>query len=152
VPVGLRKLIGKGSFDHVGYEGMFLFKRQGRYYLCCAEQIDGRYSCMVATSTSLLGPYSARYEAIRHGGHNVFFVDASGQWWSTFFGPPHTERAAVLPVHFDAEGQLACGTGQRREDRDAEAAKQRPRQVLRGTLRDPVRTGPGQDRQPGQED
>jgi beta-xylosidase len=102
-------IFGKDSFDHVGYEGMFLFKRQGRYYLCCSEQIDGRYSCMVATSTSLLGPYSARYEAIRHGGHNAFFVDASGQWWSTFFGPPYSERAAVLPVHFDAEGRLACG-------------------------------------------
>jgi len=103
------EIFGKDSFDHVGYEGMFLFKRQGRYYLCCSEQIDGRYSCMVATSTSLLGPYSARYEAIRHGGHNAFFVDASGQWWSTFFGPPYSERAAVLPVHFDAEGRLACG-------------------------------------------
>lgn len=33
----------------------------------------------------------------------------SGQWRSTFFGPPYSERAAVLPVHFDAEGHLACG-------------------------------------------
>ena len=57
---------------------MFLFKAGGRYYLCCAEQIDGRYSCMVATSTNLCGPYSARYEAIPHGGHNTFFRDASG--------------------------------------------------------------------------
>lgn len=102
-------IFGKGSFNHVGYEGMFLFKRGGLYYLCCSDQIDGRYSCMVATSRNLLGPYSARYEAIRHGGHNVFFADPDGQWWSTFFGPPYSERAALLPVHFDAAGTLMPG-------------------------------------------
>jgi len=102
-------IFGKDSFDHVGYEGMFLFKRGGLYYLCCSDQIDGRYSCMIATSKNLLGPYSARYEAIRHGGHNAFFADPAGQWWSTFFGPPYSERAAVLPVHFDVEGRLRPG-------------------------------------------
>jgi len=102
-------IFGKDSFDHVGFEGMFLFKRDGLYYLCCSDQIEGRYSCMVATSENLLGPYSARYEAIRHGGHNTFYTDADGQWWSTFFGPPHYERAAVLPVHFNAEGRLLPG-------------------------------------------
>jgi len=104
-------IFGKDSFDHVGYEGMFLFQRGGLYYLCGSDQIDGRYSCMVATSKSLLGPYSERYEAIRDGGHNAFFVEPAGQWWSTFFGPPCSERAAVLPVHFDAEGKLLPGRG-----------------------------------------
>ena len=102
-------IFGKDSFDHVGYEGMFLFKREGRYYLCCSEQMEGRYSCVVATSTHLLGPYSERYEAIRHGGHNTFFTDPKGQMWSTFFGPPYSERAAVLPVHFDDTGRLLPG-------------------------------------------
>ena len=102
-------IFGKDSFDHVGYEGMFLFKRNGRYYLCCSEQIDGRYSCLVATSTSLLGPYSERYEAIRHGGHIAFFTDTKGQQWSTFFGPPYFERAAILPVHLDGAGKLLPG-------------------------------------------
>lgn len=102
-------IFGKDSFDHVGFEGMFLFKREGRYYLCCSDQMDGRYSCLVATSTNLLGPYSERYEAIQHGGHNAFFTDPQGQMWSTFFGPPYSERAAVLPVHFDEAGRLLPG-------------------------------------------
>ena len=32
-------IFGKDSFDHVGYEGMFLFKAGGRYYLCCCRTI-----------------------------------------------------------------------------------------------------------------
>jgi beta-xylosidase len=103
-------IFGKDSFDHVGYEGMFLFKRAGRYYLSCSENFDGRYSCSVAMSTNLFGPYGARYEAIPHGGHNVFFQDGKGQWWSTFFGSdgtaPWQERPGILPIRFDESGRL----------------------------------------------
>ncbi|MGA2034564.1 MAG: family 43 glycosylhydrolase [Thermoguttaceae bacterium] len=99
-------IFGKGSFDHVGYEGMFLLKANGRYYLCCSEMFDGRYSCAVATSTNIYGPYSARYEAIPHGGHNTLFQGAKGKWWSTYFGPPWNERAAILAVEFAEDGQL----------------------------------------------
>jgi xylan 1,4-beta-xylosidase len=93
-------IFGKDSFDHVGYEGMFLFKMGGRYYLCCSEQYDGRYSCMVATAEKIYGPYSARYEAIPHGGHNTVFRDAQGSRWSTYFGPPHNERPSILLLEF----------------------------------------------------
>lgn len=99
-------IFGAGSFDHIGYEGMFLFKRQGRYYLIASEGMDGRYSCMVTTSTNLYGPYSARYEAIPHGGHSTFFQDDKGDWWSTYFGPPWNERASILPIGFDADGRI----------------------------------------------
>jgi len=99
-------IFGKGSFDHVGFEGMFLFKANGRYYLDCSEQFEGRYSCMVATATNIFGPYSARYEAIPHGGHNTFFQDGEGKWWCTYFGPPWNERAAILPVEFAEDGRL----------------------------------------------
>lgn len=103
-------IFGKGSFDHVGFEGMFIFKEQGRYHLCCAEQYEGRYSCMVSTSTNLFGPYGERYEAIPHGGHNTFFKDDRGQWWSTFFGSdrsaPWRERAGVLPIRVDQAGPI----------------------------------------------
>lgn len=102
-------IFGKDSFDHVGFEGMFMFKAHGRYYLCCSDNFEGRYSCAVATSTNIMGPYSERVEAIPHGGHNTFFNDAQGQWWSTFFGPPYSERAAVLPVHFDGRGNVVSG-------------------------------------------
>ncbi len=103
-------IFGKDSFDHIGYEGMFLFKANGRYYLCGSEVIDGRYSCMVTTSTNLFGPYGARYEAIPHGGHNMVFRDPQGQWWSTFFGSdkgaPWEERPGLIPVSFDTNGRL----------------------------------------------
>ena len=104
-------IFGKDSFDHVGYEGMFLFKANGRYFLCCAEQFNGRYSCAVASSTNLFGPYGARYEAIPHGGHNTFFKDGQGQWWSTYFGSddtaPWRERPGVLPIEFDSDDRVA---------------------------------------------
>ncbi len=103
-------IFGTNSLDHVGYEGMFLFKTNGRYYLSCAENFEGRYSCAVAISSNLLGPYSPRYEAIRHGGHNMFFPDAGGRWWSTYFGSdglaPWRERAGILPVRFDVTGEV----------------------------------------------
>jgi xylan 1,4-beta-xylosidase len=103
-------IFGQGSFDHVGYEGMFIFKSGGHYYLCCAENFEGRYSCAVSSATNLFGPYSQRYEAIPHGGHNMFFKDERGQWWSTYFGSddgaPWQERPGLLPVEFSPQGRI----------------------------------------------
>jgi xylan 1,4-beta-xylosidase len=102
-------IFGKGSFDHVGFEGMYIFKANGRYYLSCAEEWDGRYSSVAASSDKIFGPYSARYEAIPNGGHNVFFQDESGSWWSTFFGgreSPWKEKPGVLPIRFDEAGRI----------------------------------------------
>ncbi len=104
------KIFGPDSFDHVGYEGMFVFKANGRYYLACSENFDGRYSCAVATSPHLYGPYGARSEAIPHAGHNTFFQDGKGRWWSTFFGSdptaPWRERPGILPIRFDENGRI----------------------------------------------
>ena len=99
-------IFGENSFDHVGYEGMFMFKANGRYYLSCSDQCDGRYSCYTASATSIYGPYGARYEAIPNGGHNTFFRDANGRWWSTYFGPPWPERPAILPIGFGPDGRV----------------------------------------------
>jgi xylan 1,4-beta-xylosidase len=103
-------IFGKDSFDHVGYEGASIFKVNGVYYLSCAEQWDGRYSCCVATAKGIYGPYSPRYEAIPHGGHNVFFKDERGDWWSTYFGSdgsaPWREKPGVLPIRLDAAGKV----------------------------------------------
>jgi xylan 1,4-beta-xylosidase len=110
-------IFGQGSVDHVGYEGMFLFKANGRYYLACGEQWDGRYSCCIATAEKIYGPYSERYEAIPHGGHNAFFRDEIGNWWSTYFGSdgraPWQERPGVLPICFDESGRVRPATGPR---------------------------------------
>jgi beta-xylosidase len=104
-------IFGEGSFDHVGYEGMFIFKANERYYLSCSENFEGRYSCTIATSTnSIYGPYSARYEALPHAGPNIFFKDEQGRWWSTYFGSdsqaPWQERPGILPIDFDATGRI----------------------------------------------
>lgn len=103
-------IFGKDSSNHVGFEGAFIFKSSGRYYLSCAEDFEGRYSCMMASATNLFGPYGGRYEAIPHGGHNVFYQDQKGGWWSTYFGSdataPWRERPAVLPVRFDKNGNV----------------------------------------------
>jgi beta-xylosidase len=105
-----RGIFGTNSYDHVGFEGMFLFKAAGRYYLDCSEQYEGRYSCMIATSTNLFGPYGERYEALPHAGHNMFFKDNQGRWWSSYFGSdgsaPWRERAGLFPIEFDAEGRV----------------------------------------------
>lgn len=104
------KIFGPGSFDHIGYEGVYLFKRRGIYYMSCSENFEGRYSCAVATARSIYGPYNARYEAIPHGGHNVFFQDERGDWWSTYFGSdgsaPWQEQPGILPVFFDRNGRV----------------------------------------------
>ena len=104
------KIFGPGSYNHVGYEGAFLFKRNGLYYLAGAETIDGRYHCMVATSPTIKGPYSARYVAVRDAGHATFFQDTRGRWWSTFFGnnppAPQIETPGIVPIEFDTDGVL----------------------------------------------
>jgi beta-xylosidase len=96
----------------VGFEGAFLFKAGKKYILTCASfERAGRYDCMAAASDSLMGPYGDRYLAVPHGGHNMFFRDKEGQWWSTLFGSdqwaPVKERAAILRVTIDAAGRIA---------------------------------------------
>jgi xylan 1,4-beta-xylosidase len=101
-------LLKPANAGQVGFEGAFLFKANGRYYLSCADFIDDRYHCYVASSDRLYGPYGNRCLAVPHGGHNMFFKDAKGQWWSTFFGndvdAPFKERPGLLPIEFGADG------------------------------------------------
>jgi hypothetical protein len=95
---------------HVGFEGAYLFKANKRYYLAAAEFVNGAYHCFVASATSVYGPYSYRYLAVPHGGHNVFFRDIAGNWWSTFFGndqqAPFRDRPAILRVEFGPDGHI----------------------------------------------
>lgn len=103
-------IFGKDSYDHIGYEGVYLIKRKGVYYMSCSENFDGRYSCSVASSRSIYGPYSARYEAVPYAGHQVFFQDEKGGWWTTLFGDgdngPVRQRPAVLPIKFSKNGKI----------------------------------------------
>ena len=42
---------------------------------------------------------------MRNGGHNVFFRDKEGNWWSTFFGwnpnNPFNEKPSMLRIQLD---------------------------------------------------
>lgn len=103
------RLLKPANAGHVGFEGAFLFKANNRYYLSGADFIDGRYHCYVASSKDLYGPYGDRYLAVPHGGHNMFFKDMSGQWWSTFFGndgdAPFREKPGLLRTEFGLDGE-----------------------------------------------
>ncbi len=104
------RLLKPANAPHVGFEAAFLFKANGRYHLSCAEFIKDEYHCMIASADKIGGPYGDRYLAIPHGGHNMFFQDKAGRWWSTFFGndknAPFRERPAILRVEFGSDGRV----------------------------------------------
>jgi hypothetical protein len=85
-------------------EGVYVFNYGGKYYLLqsawdrTSTNADGstqnaytptgkqyQYDVVVAVSDHFEGPYSQRWTAGVGAGHNNFFVDRSGQLWSTFF-------------------------------------------------------------------
>lgn len=73
-------------------------------------EFEGRCGCLIATATNLFGPYGPRYEVLPYAGHNMFFRDERGRWWSTFFGSdgraPWRERPGIFPIEFDADGRV----------------------------------------------
>ncbi len=95
---------------YVGFEGVYLFKRNGKYYLSAADFVLGDYHAYIAMADHIYGPYGDRYLAVPHGGHNVYWQDKAGDWWSSFFGndahSPFRERAAALRIEFDAHGRV----------------------------------------------
>ncbi len=102
------RLCAPSNAPQVGFEGAFVFKAGGAYHLACADFVAGEYHCFVARAPSLMGPYGERRLAIPHGGHNMFFADREGSWWSTFFGndpqAPFRERPGLLRVEFGLDG------------------------------------------------
>lgn len=97
-------------------EGAFVVKHDGKYHLIQTywsfKKPDGRYSYLgpqynhpsrhsydvvVATADSIYGPYGPRYTAVVEGGHNNFFRDKQGRWWSTMFGNPRGASASTAP-------------------------------------------------------
>jgi acetyl esterase/lipase len=108
------RMLRPSNYGHVGFEGAFIVKVNGRYLLLCAEA-NGKgkehtYDLMVASSDNLYGPYGERYLAIPHAGHSTLFKDKEGQWWATYFGSvqsaPLVERPSIVPVHIDQDGIL----------------------------------------------
>ncbi|MEI7938219.1 MAG: family 43 glycosylhydrolase [Verrucomicrobiota bacterium] len=111
------RLLKPANAKDVGFEGAFLTKINGRYHLICAafnkHEKHSTYDCMAASADSIYGPYGDAYLAIPHGGHNMLFKDAQGNWWSTFFGndpqAPIRERPAILPIRIDTKGKIQPG-------------------------------------------
>lgn len=111
------RLLRPANAPQVGFEGAFLEKISGRYYLLCAEfnkhENDSTYDCMAASASSIYGPYGDRYLAIPSGGHNMVFKDIKGNWWSTFFGnEPRAlfrEKPGILPIRLDEAGRIRPG-------------------------------------------
>jgi len=100
---------GRGMND-LGTEGAVLFKANGIYYLGAADSYEGRYSTMLAMSTSIYGPYHGRHESVPTGGGTGFFKDKQGRWWSTYFGNDEQaawrEKPGLVRVAFAADGRV----------------------------------------------
>lgn len=68
--------------------------------ICCAVSPDNIYG----------DPLCERCVAVPYCGHNVFFGDKDGNWWSTFFGndgrSPFRRRPAVLRVGLESDGRI----------------------------------------------
>ncbi len=107
-------LLSPKNNAYVGFEGSYIAKINGRYFLLgAAFNTDAgisTYDCMAASSDKLLGPYGDRYLAFRHAGHNMVFKDKKNQWWSTMFGnddgAPIRERPGLFRVEVDSSGKL----------------------------------------------
>lgn len=101
--------IASASGREVGFEGVYLFKERGVYYLNVADFVQGEYNTYIATATSLNGPWSERYLAVPHAGHANFFRDKQQRMWSTFFGNDRhsafSAKPGILPVVQDAKGR-----------------------------------------------
>ncbi|HEY4379149.1 MAG TPA: family 43 glycosylhydrolase [Acidobacteriaceae bacterium] len=103
-----RHIVSKSGRE-VGFEGVYLFKDKGRYYLTAADFVLGEYNTYVATADSLAGPWSERYLAVPHAGHANFFRDKQGRMWSTFFGNDRHSafhaKPGIVPMVEDSKGR-----------------------------------------------
>ncbi len=103
------------NFPSVGYEGVCLFKHQGRYYLTAAEwnvHAEGTqsYDSMAAVSSTLFGPYGPRHCALRFGGHNGYFKDSNGNIQATVWcypdHDPHWQKVSVVQMRIESKDPL----------------------------------------------
>ncbi len=131
--VGERRLIVNGGVDisqqPVWIEGPHLYKKDGWYYLVCAEGgTSVNHSVVVFRSRDVWGPYepwsqnpiltqrhlddNARPHPITSVGHTDFVQTPGGAWWSVFLGTRpyrgneyNTGRETyLLPVRWTADG------------------------------------------------
>lgn len=96
----------------VGSYGAFLYKRDGYYYMFCADALERMGSdavdTFVAVSQSIYGPYSRRYLALPHGGQISLFSGPNNQLYASFTGcgsySPVENYPSVVPMSFAGPG------------------------------------------------
>lgn len=107
--------LAAANYPQVGYEGVHLFKYQGKYFLTSAEwnvHADGKigYDSMAATADHIYGPYSNRYCALRFGGHNGYFTDSNNNLYATVWcypdGDHHWQRVSIVKMQLDNNNHL----------------------------------------------
>jgi beta-xylosidase len=102
--------------NEVAQEGVFLFKREGRYYLTGAAYFKGRYSSVAAIADNVWGPYRSWHEAVPCAGGTCYFQDKTGIWWCTFFGndeqSPWREKPGMVRVEFADDNRIRIAPNQ----------------------------------------
>ena len=102
--------VDKGAYDHIGHEGVTIFKHDGKYYMGAADDYEGRYSMCVGVADNIYGPYRMRHEAVPCSGGTGFFRDKQGEWWCSYFGndsqSPFREKVSFVKVGFNGEGRI----------------------------------------------
>lgn len=92
----------------LGQAGAFLFKAEGRYWLCAATVRDrlgvGCYDTFVAGSDALMGPYDEPKLMIPHGGQTTVFRGPGGSLHATFAGRDSRavfrDKPGIVPLIF----------------------------------------------------
>lgn len=131
--VGPRKLVVNGGVDlsqrPVWIEGPHIYKKDGWYYLCCAEGGTSiQHSQVILRSKSVTGPFvpweknpiltqrdldSKALNAITCTGHADLVIGPDGNWWSIFLAcRPFADgqywttgrETFLLPVKWTADG------------------------------------------------
>ena len=115
-PVGPRRVVINGGVDlskkPIWIEGPRLYKREGWYYLVCAEGGTGpQHSQVVLRSHSVWGPFvpyadnpiltqrdlpADRADAITNAGHANLVETPDGSWWAVFLASRAYDR-----VHYN---------------------------------------------------
>lgn len=113
---GPRKALKSASGIQAGFEGCYMIKLDGVYYLCSSTycihyRADGTpyqtYDSFYVFSDNIYGPYSERRLLLQYGGHNNLFFSKDGKLYTTaFYGPDFSERPAIAELEVTAEGLL----------------------------------------------
>jgi hypothetical protein len=101
-------------------EGSSMYKINGKYILSIAvvnpknfakAKLSESYDCEVLVADNINGIYSHRHVAVPYGGHNNFFIDNNGQWWSTIFGcgsmVPWEQQPGIVPIDILSNGYVS---------------------------------------------